>query len=632
MKILIEKYEYESKLIQETLPGLHFQEHGKEHKCSFDNVGYYFNSEINDCLFFLPKVLLSDDGLEDDENGFDGLAEERVIQKKENGNLLLGKYNPEHIIDIDHPTHDVKVNDADRDFIHNFAIWIYRTMAVYREKNVKENSIKNKNIAQLDNSGTVISGSNLDNVLALVKFHNENRDFLLFTMQNIKRGYNKINWNKTIAHRVAIQQSNGSVLYMNPVNKKKQVNYEEELIVIFYSILNYISKVMGFTVKFNMNFELIPAEIFENVYLNGLGRNRLLQIKYKYFSDKSLNLWNLCYRFFDRSTEVYSSQQYEEYLMSTSFESIFENIIDDLIGSQDVMGDLKNQRDGKIVDHIYSYNSLINGNQSIYYIGDSKYYKIGHEVVGSALYKQYTYAKNVIQYNLNLFLAEKQGKPLSAKVKKRMLPYRDEMTEGYNITPNFFISAKINKLNSMEYDYNNPHLEEHKSSEGDTALSHVQKQFENRLFDRDTLWLSQYDINFLFIIALYVRDNDYAKDHFRRDARELFRRRIIPIIEAEYDFFILVKKEEDPLKKLVDKHFRILNGKIYHPFNKAEDDDKTLILALEKKETTKEENSNILEVIQTDFYIFDDFHLEDNITEFLDKGNTRLQNEPLTTL
>lgn len=618
MKILIETYEYVAEDIRKELPGLSFTEHGEGHLCSFDNVGYFYNTEINDCLFFLPKVLLTDDGVDKEDEA----CSENPTSSREGGNLILGKYRPEDIIDIDSPKNGVIVNDQDRDFIHNFAIWIYRTMAVYREKNIKESSIKNKNIAQLDNSGSPIAGSNLDNVLALIKFHKENRDFLIFSMQNIKRGYNKINWNKTIATRTAIQQTNGSFLYMNPVNKKKQVNYEEELIVIFYSILNYIKKIMGFNIMFDLNFELISVEIFQNVYITGYGRSRLLQIKYKYFSDKSLYLWNLCYRFFDRCSEMYSSTQYEEYLLSVSFESVFENIIDDLIGSQDILGELKNQRDGKIVDHIYSYDSLVNGEQEIYYIGDSKYYKIGHEVKDTALYKQYTYAKNVIQYNLNLLLSEERGR--STRNHKYMLPYRDPVTEGYNITPNFFISAKVDKNAASEYDYDNPHLEEHRNAgTGDKTVTHVQKQFENRLFDRDTLWLSQYDINFLFIIALYVRDNDFAKQHFRNDARELFRKRIIPIIENEYYFFIIKKKTDEKLQDIVDRNFRILNGKIYRPFSKDNPNDEILILALEKNPIDASENVNVLNHISQDFYIYEGYRLgEDiNIEEFIDHAS-----------
>lgn len=72
---------------------------------------------------------------------------------------------------------------------------------------------------------------------------------------------------------------------------------------------------------------------------------------------------------------------------------------------------------------------------------------------------------------------------------------RDDVTEGYNIIPNFFISAMMNK----DLKYSEGNIERRKGSEL------VSRQFENRLFDRDTLIVAHYDINFLFIVSLYAR-------------------------------------------------------------------------------------------------------------------------------
>lgn len=41
-----------------------------------------------------------------------------------------------------------------------------------------------------------------------------------------------------------------------------------------------------------------------------------------------------------------------------------------------------------------------------YYIGDSKYYKLSGELGDESVYKQYTYARNVIQWNLDIFNGE----------------------------------------------------------------------------------------------------------------------------------------------------------------------------------------------------------------------------------
>lgn len=56
--------------------------------------------------------------------------------------------------------------------------------------------------------------------------------FYLYCSKNIHRGLNKINWNRTIATQPAIVQ-NGQPIYLNPVNKKRQINFDEELLIIF---------------------------------------------------------------------------------------------------------------------------------------------------------------------------------------------------------------------------------------------------------------------------------------------------------------------------------------------------------------------------------------------------------------
>ncbi len=44
---------------------------------------------------------------------------------------------------------------------------------------------------------------------------------------------------------------------------------------------------------------------------------------------------------------------------------------------------------------------------------------------------------------------------------------------------------------------------------------YLSRQFENRLFDRDTFLLAHYDVNFLFVVALYGRNNTTSKVQWR---------------------------------------------------------------------------------------------------------------------
>lgn len=487
MKIIIEGYPYPQEAVATILKG--FEPSAKNDKISVDYVGYFYSKEIADCIFFLPKVVLN--------------------EKK----YLLNKPNvrPEDIINLDEALRSGKIDDNDYRFIYGFAVWIYRAVKEYYRLNHDSGIILRKLFSLIDGSSRETDATLLDIILSLVKFNNENQDFFMFTIKNIHSGYNKINWNKTLTHSKAITRK-GAPLYLNPINKKKQINFDEELLVIFFSILSHCNRLYGFNTPININYELLTYAEMQN-YISGYGKVRLLQIKHKYFSDRAVLLWRLCYAFFDASERIASSTQECDYMLAKNFNIVFEAIIDELIGDpkDSLPKDLKDQPDGKIVDHIFSYDSLTNDNE-IYYIGDSKYYRIGGSLGENSVYKQYTYAKNVIQFNINWFFQNRNH-----------IRYRDELTEGYNITPNFFISAEVNK----DLLYTEPNLVLRK----DYRQKRVNFHFKNRLFDRDTLWLSHYDINFLYIIALYARANDFEKRDFKRRANAKFKEHIIKLLK-----------------------------------------------------------------------------------------------------
>ena len=462
MRILIEEYQYDVVKVKDVLYGIDALEN-VEGKVSIHYVGYFYNTLLKDCVFILPKVLLKDVGGQE---------------------LAFGKYKPEDIVS---PDKNWEMEVQEKDFLYKFAVWIYRAIVVY--KNDKRNDtdiVYHTKIAQIGKGSHRLSNTYLDILLQLLQFNRDNQSFFFFIVKNLHSGYNKINWTRTISHETAIVQSEQPI-YLKPVNKKRQINFDEELLVIFFSILNYISDTYGFPKDIKCQFQLIKGAQFKT-YLNGYGRTRLRQIKYKYFSDKALELWNLCYAFFDEARQVFVSTEKKEYLLVKSFYIVFEAIIDELIGDNPLPDDMeKKQEDGKIVDHLYTAKSLIESETSqTYYIGDSKYYKMGHPLGPESIYKQYTYARNVIQWNLDIF---NRGEEPESGVR-----LRDDITEGYNIIPNFFISAKMDEA----FDYSNDGIEKTDRQKN----RHRKEQFKNRLFDRDTLLLFHYDVNFLFVLSL----------------------------------------------------------------------------------------------------------------------------------
>lgn len=558
MKLLIEEYQYNVTDVENVLDGLFTLQDVKQ-KVSVSYVGYYYNphERVRDVVFILPKVLIDEEG------------------------KVFGEYDPKDLIHLD----QAKMDEKHRKFLYEFAVWIHRAIVVYNDSHDRNEIVFHRQI-QDEGKGIHKKRSNtlLDVILSLIRFNKENQQFFTFILKNLHSGFNKINWNKTIARTSAIVQ-NGSPTYLNPVNKKRQVNFDEELIIIFFSILQYVSDTYGFRSNINFGYKLITGAKFKK-YLDGFGRTRLRQIKYKYFSDTAVRLWDLCYAFFDKAYKIRVNTSQSEYLLVKSFHIVFEAIIDELIGDNNIPRGLKEQDDGKLVDHFYTYDGLLiddKADDDIYYIGDSKYYKIGNSLGKESIYKQRTYARNVIQWNIDIWL---NGKPNMADPFERIQLF-DKVTEGYNVIPNFFISASIDKKTLSYADYTEPHPNQ----------PPVSRQFKNRLYDRDTLLLSHYDVNFLFVLALYARNNAGAKAAWKHSVRDKFRRAVQDMLKEKFKFYALAAHPDLDASTYFKTHFQDTLGKTFRPY----ENQNIFSLALDKDFT--EDNNRLLTSLGENFYV-----------------------------
>lgn len=575
-------------------------------KVSFEYVGYYYSRVANDMVFFLPKVVLMDTentvfgAKPDDIIDFDTIA-----RKEKAGNVIFAE---EDLKDY-------------KKFLSELSIWIYRAISVYQE-NYNDNDIIQRKELHTDGGNRKRKHNTLlDVIIAMRDFNRKNQDFLTFIAKQAHSGYNKISWTKTISRSQAIIQD-GEPIYLNPTNKKKEVNYDEELLIIFYSILNYVHEEHGFDLDININYPLIPARKLKHSYIEkGLGKRRLRQIKYKYFSDKTLHIWDLCYAFFERSHEIAINQVRIECMLVHKFENVFEAMIDDLIGDDiNAFGrGVKKQQDGKRIDHIYLDKNLIEQSEQAwktYYISDSKYYKRNEKAEVSlgetSIYKQFTYARNVVQWSMNIFLGINTEQ-------KGYTQVRDSLTEGYNPIPNFFISGHIpskEKAKEKYLSFIDPILEQQDSL-------YLNRHFENRLFDRDTLLLSHYDVNFLFVIALYGRDNKAKQEEWKQIVRREFRNKVQHTLNRMYDFRKLLPIEGSNWEEYIKQNFQVLNGKIYRPYegcpylvmalmkNDAESLPLLESLKVKKHEDIKEENRIAIDAICNYFRLSKPVKIED---------------------
>lgn len=583
----------------------------KEEYYAFGYVGYCYSKAAKDVIFFLPKVVLTGERNEENED-----------------DTIFGA-SPQDIIDFSSDTIKEKFTEEGskeyKEFLSTLSIWIYRTISVYKQT-YNDNILESKEYQGESRGKKIKHNTLLDVIIALRDFNKNNQDYFTFIAKNVHSGFNKIQWQKTITSTNPIFLK-GQPVYTDPVNRKKMVNFDEELLIIFFSILNYIKEEHGFSFDMNINYQLISHDKIKRTYIGkNFGCRRLKQIKYKYFSDKALRIWDLCYAFFDREYKIAINRQAEDFLLAKDFDHIFEVMIDTLIGGEDknkLPKELTEQRDGKLVDHMFIGQGLIEQSnlpaELTYYIGDSKYYKRSKNdtvVLGDkSIYKQYTYAKNVIQWNMNLFLDDSDD--------GEQPQLRDALTEGYNPIPNFFISARIpNKKEGSKFlSFDDAQLVEQANG------VQFNRQFENRLFDRDTLLLCHYDVNFLYIVSLYGRANKSKQATWRDYVRKNFRQKIQDTFNKLYTFRTIQPRAGKDCYQFLKENFSQLNGKLYRSKSnknylvlalmRGDDESKALWQSLSLRQASIEkeiaENDSIITNLQSHFYVSDAFTLDEEL-------------------
>lgn len=205
MRILIEGYHYQASDVSDVLKGLDFFEN-VSHEVVINYVGYLYNPHIKDCVFILPKVIVDRYG------------------------KAFSHLNPAEIIYVEKAD---GLTEEERKFIYEFAVWIYRSLCVFNKYNPKNDIVYYKQMLQAGMNHRHMSNTYLEILLALIEFNRKNQNFFMTILKNIHSGHNKINWTRTIAHNTAIVQNNEPI-YLNPVNKKRQINFDEELLIIFF--------------------------------------------------------------------------------------------------------------------------------------------------------------------------------------------------------------------------------------------------------------------------------------------------------------------------------------------------------------------------------------------------------------
>lgn len=551
MRIYFENHEYMDGKIRDFLPE-NILYPGSEGKSYTDRIGYLFVSVSGNSypVFILPKSFLIDKGGTEYVLGID--------------NVL-----PEDVIDTDEPENPLEL-DGKGFLLPSLGLWLYRALDRFRNEHegtpIGETA---KLDSQLPEDGARDKDF-LATALELIDFLNDHRS--LFTQISLinHSGRNKIDWSKTVQGDPFIE--NGIPWYLDPAIKEKSIDIDDTLLILYYSVLGYLKDKYCFPIDLGeVPYELLPEEEIQRLIDTGIGSKQMRRIRHKYYRDDLKHLWGLLDSFFTYNTSEDDNFRTNEFLLVRKFENVFEAMIDSLISDTRGVEDLKKQDDGKLIDHIFRFNSLVGNLSDIYYIGDSKYYKDDERPKGVALYKQFTYAKNTIQYHVDKLHLARKHYPCE-KLIKGDIRYRDTLTEGYNITPNFFIRSRVTEddLDFSTHSLKKTVWDENRQIENPPSNKH----FEDRLFDRDTLILREFSINLLFVIASYA---GYEDSCWSSDLHRIIRDTFIDSIDADYEFYKLTPKNDNTLG-FVQIYFPWINGRIYT----LQESDDYLILAFEK--------------------------------------------------
>jgi hypothetical protein len=485
-------------------------------------VGYYHSFSKNALVYILPKVFIKDQ-------------------------TIFG-YDPKELFNLDIKK-EYKHSEENL-WIRQLLIYFYNSLAEFRQRYKSSSLIEYSEVFELNTNLGLSEYSYLDLLLSFINFYKKNKNTILYHhIECTSNRANKAKWEKTIRKSIPIF-SGYSPIYVEIKNKNKAVNDEEELLCYYFSILNHFKKEHDLPITIDKSFKILSGSQFEKLQRTGL--SKLRKIKHRYFSDTLKRMFRLCELYFSKTDFSSPLRKREEFISIRNYNIVFEDMIDKLFSEaiynksvdEISLEKLKHNSDGKIIDHIFDYKSLID-NTNIFYIGDSKYYKPSNQAGRLTTYKQFTYAKNVIQFNIDL---------LNNDNSYENVRYRDAMTEGYNISPNFFIYGHLYD----KADFDNSNLE----FQGKPHLSY---HFKERLFDRDTLFVLQYRINFLFVLKSYTSLNYQLIQNFRKITKKEFRDKFITFFNSSKDCeFTLFEKTfeiEENLSLFVNENFKILNGK-----------------------------------------------------------------------
>lgn len=550
MKIYIEESEYEISDLKKSFGDDESFFTKKKDKYFINHVGYYHKINTSDNLksssvvYMLPKVF----------------------------KLQYDLFERFNLLESEGKSPSIK--SQDNLWARKLIVYFYRGLKEYKNRITNSTYFESRNEQEsldLKSSSGKEEYTFMDLYLAFSKFYIKHRNTILFKhIQDVSNQARKPKWEKTIKKSLPIMNQKKQPIYIEIRNRKKVVDVEEDLITIFVSIIHSFDKEFGLEFKIDSIYKIYKGAAFNKLCKNGLVKLR--KIKHKYFSDVMKGMYNLCEMYFKKKETALANKK-PDYLAVNKYNQVFEDMIDKLLVNNDyeeedeyglTLKDLKKNQDGKIIDHVYIDVSLIKNRfneDKIYFIADSKYYspeeknegeKEIKKAKGKALYKQFTYAKNLTQFNIDIF--NRKGGNSDVKIRDK------DVSEGYDIIPNFFIYGYL----IDKADYKNIGL---KLSSINDPEKLIKFHWDDRVFDRDTLFVQHHNINFLYVLKAYTSKNTETINRISDEIKSYLKRSFINFINDEnqsgFKFYMIRFLKKEQLTTFVYNDFKKLNGKCY---------------------------------------------------------------------
>lgn len=579
IKVFFEGYTYSSELIKDCIgeknPGRFFLSGRK----GVNAVGYFYDSDKKTDVFLLPKAFCvskpsSPDGKSteapDEASSNQESTDDDIDEKPENSDngWAFGVSIRDLVNWCSGKSRVTEKWKNLADFVDECPIWIVRALDKYAKEKVRKDTIPPELVIHGDEQGRTLP-SLVNEILDLFR---KNRDYYVFLKVKSRSGQNRPDWPRTMRRSQAWlsgKPGKRKPVYLDLRSHVKRIDYDEELMVLFLSTVAHLKRKGWTRVELDVPYNLLSEGEYERLLESqgddNLGVRRLRRMRNNYFNDRMLEIWHLMMAWFRRVSAVRNG--YPDMLIATSFQVVFEAMVDELFGGgAKLPKNLKAQKDGKRIDHIFAHDALFQPGKKIWYIGDSKYYRLTESPSGEgplvkdfgdkSYFKQFTYAKNVIQEMVNRINDPKRKGKREDDCGVDPANYRDEETEGYAPTPNFFVSGIVKEgytLEEPKFDLVTP------VDQGKMESCH----FPDRLFDRDTLLLQQYNINFLYVLASYVgAPGVQSVASFRSENYDRIRKNTLRLLWDHYHFWCIpAQKDNDALKwKLRGKIFTCSDG------------------------------------------------------------------------